>query len=594
MTAPTSLRMRILLWFWGLLLLVFIPLYVFLTHTVKADLLAHGQDRARHLLDGACWLFSNQAEFPNQSAMQAWVTDLGARLGTRLTYITNGQVLADSHVREQRLDKVEDHGDRPEVLAAMQNRTGIDIRRSATIGRELIYAARSCPVQDHPQGVFRLSLPLSDLYDRLDTLRMRFLTILAACLLASAALSFLITRGIMSSIKKMVDMVSDVGKGAYDRRVDVERGSEFAPLAEAVNTMSAEISSRIKAMKEQKAQLEALFNGLNEGVLTVDQEGRILSVNPAFKRFFPVAQQMEDKTIIEATLEPDLAKVVQHILRNQSEQEESLLLSRPGGRELEAKINIYRDPAGGLRCVVVIQDVSLPRRMEKIRRDFVANVSHELRTPLTSIKGYTETLLGDPPPEPETARAFLHVIHKNAGHMANMVTDLLKLARLEAEAPLGPLNVIDANHSLSSALEICSPLAETKTVQFDNQLDQEKIAVFGDQNQLTQVFQNIIENAIRFSPKRGKITLSARPQGEFVVFSITDQGPGIPRDHQERLFERFYRQDATRTEGNNGTGLGLAICKHIVRNHGGRIWVESVPGEGATFLFTLKAAPNAP
>lgn len=594
---PTSLRARILLWSWGLLLAVFIPGYLFLAHTVKTDLLAHGEDRARHLLNATCWFFSNQSDLLDQSSKQAWFTDLGSRLGARLTLIQDGRVLADSHVPEQRLAQVEDHDDRfevfaPEVLAAMQGRTGLDIRRSAAIGRDLIYAAKLCPTDGAVQSVLRLSLPLSELYDRLDTLKVRFMAILVACLAASLVLSILLTRGILSSIKKMISLVSDVGRGAYDQRLDVELGSEFAPLAEAVNAIAAEMSSQISTVREQKAQLEALFNGLNEGVLTVDQEGRILSANPAFKRFFPMVPHLEGKTILETTLEPDLSTAVQRILRSRSDKEERLLLSRPGGRELEARINIYQDPSGGLRCVVVVQDVSLPRRMEKMRRDFVANVSHELRTPLTSIKGYTETLLGDPPPEPETARAFLKIVHKNAGHMANMVTDLLKLAKLESEVPAGPFSVVDARRPLEAALEICSPLAAAKNIRFENLLAGENTPIIADKQQIVQVFQNILENAIRFSPSKGTITLAARPQGEFIVFSIADQGPGIPREHQERLFERFYRQDTVRSEANSGTGLGLAICKHIIRNHGGRIWVESVPGEGATFLFTTKAAPK--
>lgn len=588
--APVSLRVRLLLFFWGLLLLVFIPLYVFLAKTVKTDLLNHSQVRAEHLLESACWLLTSQIVFTDQAQMQSWVTDLGTRLGTRLTFIEFGRVIADSHIHAQCLSEVEYHGDWPEIVAALAGRTGFDIRHSATIGRDLIYAAQSCPMDQYPQGIFRLSLPLSDLYERLESLKSRFLAIFAVCLLASAALSFLLTRGTLSSLNKLTSLVSDVGKGAYHRRVHVEQGSEFAPLAEAVNTMAADISLRISDMKEQKAQLEALFNGLSEGVLTVDPDWRVLSANPAFKRFFPMVAHMEGKTILEATMEPDLAAATQRILQSQSEKEESLLLHRPGGRELEARINIYRDPSDSLRCVVVIQDVSLPRRMEKIRRDFVANVSHELRTPLTSIKGYTETLLGDPSPEPETARAFLQVIHKNAGHMANMVTDLLKLAKLESEAPFGPLKAVDAVQVMEAALEICSPMIAAKSLQLEPSPFKEKIKVLADEGQIVQVFQNIIENAVRFSPKKGKISITARPQGEFVVFSITDQGPGIPREHQDRLFERFYRQDTARTEGNGGTGLGLAICKHIIRNHGGRIWVESIPGEGATFSFMLKSA----
>jgi two-component system, OmpR family, phosphate regulon sensor histidine kinase PhoR len=310
-------------------------------------------------------------------------------------------------------------------------------------------------------------------------------------------------------------------------------------------------------------------------------------------------RKLEGKTTLEATLEPELASAMERVLHGTSDQEERLLLHRPGGNELEARINTYQDPTGGQRAVLVVQDVSLPRRMEKIRRDFVANVSHEMRTPLTSIKGYTETLLGDPPPDPETARSFLRIIQRNAEHMANIVTDLLKLARLEAEAPSNTLEIMDANESLRSAMEMCTPLAQGKQIRFENNLEPGRsqgdaprgVWVLGDKSRLVQVFQNILENAVRFSPEKGKVTISCRPEGESVVFAIRDHGTGIPREHQERLFERFYRQDAARSEGNGGTGLGLAICKHIVRHHGGRIWVESTPGQGATFFFTLKAVP---
>ncbi len=588
---PTkSLRMRILFLFWGLLLLVFIPLYLFLAHTVKNDLLLHGQTRARHLLEASCWLLANSSLSEDPEKIQTWVIDLGSRLGARLTVVQDGRVLADSHVHQQRLDSVEDHGSRPEILAALQGRAGMDIRRSATIGRDLIYTATICPAQSLSRPVLRLALPVSELYDRLETLKNRFLAILAACLAASAVLCYLLTRGIAASINNTVELVSKVGQGAYNQRMIVPPGNEFAPLAEAVNSMAAAISSHVTTMQEQKAQLEALFNGLSEGVLTLDQDGRIISANPAFQRLFPMLSRIEGETLLAATLEPDLDAAVKKMLQQGTEQEACLLLSRPGGRELEARINLYHDPSGKVRCVVVVQDVSLPRRMEKIRRDFVANVSHELRTPLTSIKGYTETLLGDPPPEPETARAFLRVIHKNAGHMANMVTDLLKLAKLESEAPISPLGVVDARQPLDAAMEICSSLAAAKTIRFDLQFASRQFFIQADHNQLVQVFKNLLENAIRFSPHKGGITVVAHAQAEHVVFAITDQGPGIPRDHQERLFERFYRQDTARSDGNGGTGLGLAICKHIISNHGGRIWVQSVPGEGATFLFTVKMA----
>lgn len=587
----TSLRLRIMLWFWGLLLAIFIPMYFFLVQTVRMDLVNHGQERATRLLDASCWLFSDQHFYDGEPGIQKWVSDLGERLGVRMTYTINGRVAADSHVSDARLPRVEDHATRPEIMQAVGGELGMDIRRSETIGRDMIYAARECPPYNNAESdtVLRVALPMSNLYEQVETLKKRFFSILAACLLFSLLLSYWFSKNLISSIKNVVNLVSDVGAGAYERRLHVPRISEFHPLTEAVNNMAQAISSHVNEIREQRNRLEALFNGLSEAVIAVDRDGRIISVNPAFRRYFPKIHNIEGKTLLEATLEPDLGMAMQRILRDHPEQSEVLLLHGPGGTELEARINTYQDPSGGLQAVVVIQDVSLPRRMEKIRRDFVANVSHEMRTPLTSIKGYTETLLGEDPPEPETARSFLRIIHRNAEHMAAMVTDLLKLARLEAEAPPTKLDLMDPARSLEMALEICTPLATDRAIQYVNQLEAcSSVQVLGDASRVAQVFQNILENAIRHSPRKGTVTITCVPEGEYLVFGIRDQGPGIPRDHQERLFERFYRQDSARTEGNGGTGLGLAICKHIVRHHGGRIWVESTPGEGATFYFTLR------
>ena len=589
----TSLRLRIMLWIWGLLLVIFIPMYIFLPHSVRTELVSHGQERALKMLDAACWTFSQQPFPAGEQDIRTWLADLGGRLGVRMTYTLDGRVAADSHVSDVRLAQVEDHSMRPEIIQAVSGRVGMDIRHSATIGRDLIYVARKCPVDGvgERDAVLRLALPMSNLYEQVDILKKRFFLILGACLLLSLFLSFWFSKGLLTSIKKLVQLVSDVGAGAYDRRLYVPRTSEFFPLTEAVNSMAQAISGHINVVQEQKTRLEALFNGLSEAVIAVGRDGRIISVNPAFRRFFPKMKSIEGKTLLEATLEPDLAAAMERTLRDGPEQSERLLLQRPGGAELEARINTYRDPSGNLQAVVVIQDVSLPRRMEKIRRDFVANVSHEMRTPLTSIKGYTETLLGEVPPDPETARSFLRIIHRNAEHMAAMVTDLLKLAKLEAEAPAETLETIAAGRSLEMALEICMPMAEDKAIQYVNHLEGcSGIMVLGDTSRVAQVFQNILENAIRHSPKRGTVTVTCAPEGEFLVFGVRDQGPGIPRDHQERLFERFYRQDSARGEANGGTGLGLAICKHIIRHHGGRIWVESTPGDGATFFFTLKVA----
>ncbi|TVR01745.1 MAG: HAMP domain-containing protein, partial [Desulfovibrionales bacterium] len=366
----TSLRLRIMLWFWGLLLAVFIPLYFFLAQTVRTDLVNHGQERATRQLEASCWLFSTQSFPDGEAGIQRWLTELGERLDVRMTYTINGRVAADSHVSDIRLPQVEDHALRPEIVQAARGQVGMDIRHSATIGRDLIYVAQSCPAQGVAEGdsVLRLALPMSNLYEQLETLKKRFFTILAVCLLISLLLSFWFSKNLLASIKNLVQLVSAVGAGAYDRRLHVSRASEFYPLVEAVNTMAQAISSHIKDVQEQKNRLQALFNGMSEAVMAVGRDGRIISVNPAFRRFFPKIQSIEGKTLLEATLEPELGTAMQRILRELPEHSEGLLLRRSGGAELEARINTYEDPSGGLQAVIVIQDVSLPRRMEKIRR----------------------------------------------------------------------------------------------------------------------------------------------------------------------------------------------------------------------------------
>jgi len=258
-------------------------------------------------------------------------------------------------------------------------------------------------------------------------------------------------------------------------------------------------------------------------------------------------------------------------------------------------VNIVRlpDRQREVGAVVVFHDISELKRLEKVRQDFVANVSHELRTPLTSIKGYAEILLSDAKPDPEVASSFLQVILKNANHMVKMVEDLLHLARLEAhQKSFNPVPV-NASSALLTAWKACAHHAAAKGLHMENNLPEGGIQVLADFDQLVQVFRNLLENAIRYSPSNEALTISCTQSENNVTFSVRDEGPGIPRQHQQRIFERFYRVEKHRSDHWGSTGLGLAICRHIIRNHGGRIWVRSSnrgEGRGTTFSFKLPKA----
>jgi two-component system phosphate regulon sensor histidine kinase PhoR len=244
----------------------------------------------------------------------------------------------------------------------------------------------------------------------------------------------------------------------------------------------------------------------------------------------------------------------------------------------------------GIGAIVVFHDISELKRLEKVRRDFVANVSHELRTPLTSIKGYAETILTEGSEDSESAREFLEIILKHSNHMSNMVDDLLQLARLEAREQSIEFKSVNAVDALNSAWLDCSSLAGERSINLENLLPEEGVLVRADSEQLEQVFRNLLENAVKYGPLGGTVTIACDFDPVMATFQVTDQGPGIPIQDQPRIFERFYQVEKDRANHNDSTGLGLAICRHIIQNHGGRIWVESPPqGEtrGSAFFFTL-------
>lgn len=592
-----SIRLRLLLWFWALLLAAMIPAYLFTASAVRADLEDAGRLRASRLLDSACWLLAEHADAMSLEELDQWSKGLADRLGVRLTLLAGGRVILDSDVTLAEVAGVQDHSTRPEVVAATGGSTGADVRRSATVSRDLIYVARSVDlVSQHGVTMVRVALPLSEIDAQVDGLRMRFLGILGLSLCLSALLSFWATHGLIASVRDLAGLVADIGRGAYGRRVRVYTGSEFAPLVEAVNRMAGDIQRHVSLVEEQKSELEALFNGLSEGVMIVDQKGRVVSLNPAFRNIFPGTDKAEGKAVLEATLDADLARLVERALsQDEKRGPQRIVFTGPGGREIEARVDAYSDPTGSMRAVVVVQDISQLRRLEKIRRDFVANVSHELRTPLTSIKGYAETLSAMDADKTEERERFLAVILRNADHMSRMVNSLLALSRWESSQPGTRTTPVDGRRLADEAAQNLWPQAKATSVRVETDLPPDLPPVDGDEAGLADVFRNLLDNALKYSPQGGMVTVSAAQVEDRVVFRVADQGPGIPQHARDRIFERFYRVGDGPGKKDGGAGLGLAICRNIVTALGGSIWVESPPdGEaGSVFAFDLPVARAA-
>ncbi|WP_428562879.1 MAG: HAMP domain-containing sensor histidine kinase [Solidesulfovibrio sp. DCME] len=429
---------------------------------------------------------------------------------------------------------------------------------------------------------------------------------LAVGLALAGLIFFIIGRRLARSLAEVIAVARAIGDGDFRRRLHLSPGAEFTALAEAVNHMARRIESHIATITDQKTQLEAILDGMREGVMVLDAAGRIRVANPALRRIVPVTGEVLGRRPIEAAPSPELQLACDRLLGDrtgESPPAAALEVELTPGRFYEVSlVRLAQGPADTRAdhgAVLVFHDVSEMRRLSRVRRDFAANVTHEMRTPLTSIKGYAETLLSAAPELAPEKRRFLDVILKNANHMSKMVDDILTLARLEeqpegaggAKGQAGAAPTANAAAALAEAMRECEPLAEAKGLAFDNRLPGEELAVRCDTGQLTQVWRNLLENATRFAPEGTRIVLTASPDagGETVTFGVLDQGPGIPPEERQRVFERFYRVERHRSKTPGSTGLGLAIVKHIVERHGGRVWVDRARGEmtGAAFHFTL-------
>ena len=360
--------------------------------------------------------------------------------------------------------------------------------------------------------------------------------------------------------------------------------------------MAERTGQHFLALTAEVRRLEAVFNAMGEGVMVLDSKGRVLSINRALAGLLDPHTRVLGRRPLEVLISLELQQACERILGLKgapSESPHDVLTVVTGGRIFEVNVFRFQDQKEETGAVLVFHDMSRVKELEQVRQDFVANVSHELRTPLTSIKGYTETLLGESEPQPEVLSSFLEVILKNTNHMVKMVDDLLQLARIEAGRETPKSARVNPIEALMAAWKACLPFAEAKQVRLENHLPPEGIEVWADSDQLTRVFRNLLENAIRYSPEGGAIGVDGSLTAGTVTIGVRNEGPSIAKHHQQRIFERFYRIEKSRGGDFGGTGLGLAICRHIILSHGGLIWVQSPnPGQtdGATFFFTLLSA----
>lgn len=598
MKGNISFRMLLILALWGLLTFAMVVpswyAYTSLNSALEAEARRHLIQQL-HLISS---LMTQREEFQSFEQLQRWLVQTALPLELRLTYVAkNGQVLADSEIPFDQIKDLEDFSGRPEIAQAMHGEIGFMTRFSKIMQREQVFAAKNVqPKGNLPPGVLRLAAPVSRLHQQFDHLRSLFLITLLLAFILSPVIVVLLLRRLKESSQAVAHAVDALTERDFGRRIRFSRIHEFYPLTHAFNRMAERTGQHVLALTAEIRRLETVFNAMGEGVMVLDQKGRVRSINRALAELLDPHTQVPGRRPLEVLISLELQQACERILGLKEAPPESpheVLTVVTGGRTFEVNVVRFQDREEETGAVLVFHDMSRVRELEQVRQDFVANVSHELRTPLTSIKGYTETLLGESESQPEVLSSFLQVILKNTNHMVKMVDDLLQLARIEAGREMFKPARVNPTEALMAAWKACLPLAEGKRVRLENHLPPEGIEVWADLDQLIRVFRNLLENAIRFSPEDGEIGVDGSLTAGTVTIGVRNEGPRIAKLHQQRIFERFYRIEKSRGGDFGGTGLGLAICRHIILSHGGLIWVQSPnPGqtEGATFFFTLLSA----
>lgn len=523
-------------------------------------------------------------------AVDSLLKKLGANSSTRITVILpHGEVVADS---DQDPAKMENHGDRPEFKDALNKGIGRSLRFSSTLDKRMMYLA--VPIQEQGQtlAVVRTSIPAVAMDESLRDIYNKIILSAVIVAVAAAAVSLVISRTISRPIEHMKETAQQFASGHLERRVPVPKQTELAELGEALNEMARQLQDKFETISRQHNELEAILSSMTEGVLAVDERGHIVSINKAAAKFFGTdPAKAQGHGVEEIIRNTDFQKFVRATLNQEHPDQMDVILSGHEDRVVRLGGASLADSKGGKSgAVIVISDMTRMRRLEEVRRDFVANVSHELRTPITSIKGFAETLLEGAFKEPEKAERFLRIIAKHTDRLNAIVEDLLVLSNLEEGAEKRKITFEKAavKPVLNSVIEMSTIKAQEKQITVELDCN-EQLKARINTALLEQALLNLVDNAIKYSEPQSRIQLEARRVENRIAISVRDTGCGIPKMHQDRIFERFYVVDKSRSRKLGGTGLGLAIVKHIAEVHGGYVTVESAPGAGSTFTMHLPA-----
>jgi two-component system phosphate regulon sensor histidine kinase PhoR len=524
------------------------------------------------------------------SEIDALLKEIGPNIPIRITVLLpSGVALGDS---QEDLAKMGDLSRRPEVVDALAEKIGISTRYSSTSQAELIYAAVPVAQDGRTVAIIRTAVPHRSLNIVIRDVYKEIVVGGLIVFLVAAALSFSISGAINKPIVQLKQAATRFADGDLQYRLHISDPEEFGELAVAMNKMASQLHERLNLITKQRNELEAVLSGMTEAVVVVDNDKRVLRINDAAEDLFGIDKdRVKGRTIQEAVRNTDFHRFISETLAADEPKEADLVFLGDPERHLQAHGVILRDERSrGVGALVVLNDVTRLKTLEKIRRDFVANVSHELKTPVTSIKGFLETLKEGAISDPETAMRFLDIIIKHTDRMNFIIEDLLSLSRIEQDAEKG--EILLARGSLKAVLEAvvkqCGPKAQSKGIEVVCDCS-EDLTTKINSTLLEQAIVNLVDNAVKYSDPGKTVTIECQKTSREIIVRVIDQGCGIPKEHLQRIFERFYRVDKARSRKVGGTGLGLSIVRHIVNAHRGSVTVDSSPGRGSVFSVHLPA-----
>ncbi len=585
-----SLKVKLIVSFW--LVLIFslaVPSNYFI-QSVEDEVDRQHLESVRERLRIIDWIISRQFEDLMSGEADTLLKSFDFLDEAEISILNqDGRIIAHSHLSRQEFDGHPSLVNMPEIVRARKEGTGYYLDSNGTNGQTMVHIAVK---RDYPgnngQYYLRISSPHSGMHPFFERIsanlwKFVFLSLLLSCIVVYLMVTYLTYR-----FKPMIKMAKSMGEGNFKQRITESPGREFDPLVEAINRMARDIEKNMEIVSSQKAELETILNGIRDGLAALDTQGRIISFNRSFQDIFRHMDHIQGKRPLEVLLNNQLQKACDGVL-GKSDQQTLTMEMEIKDRFYDVHVVAPRDRRT-IGAIILLHDITALKRLENIRKDFVANASHELRTPLTSIKGYTETLLDNPKIMEQKGRDLLKVVLRNTDNMIRLLDDILQLSRIESAQDQVALEDVDLMSVVSRAWKNCKHYIQDREVSFETEmLETELVMVRGEGEYLGQVFQNLLENSIKFAPDRGVIRVLVRDHGEMVHIGVQDNGPGIPRSEQQRIFERFYRVKKDKNKV-KGTGLGLAICRNIISVLGGEIWAESpVSGQdhGCIIWFSL-------